>query len=195
MIRLIHKIVKNGGVLEKHRKINLLMFFIENIFRPTRVATGYPDFSIQLICAVHQNQIVAWDYTEIHERINQTRYIEFLDNRLRLYITYNEVRNPILLQDNAPAHNARATQRFIADQGWTLIDHPPYSPDMNPLDYDVNNKIKRKIKGKKFRRRADLIEAVDQAIAELNHNNTLIGTSNLPLVWQKIIDNNGQYVV
>lgn len=147
-----------------------------------------------MICAVHQNQIVAWDFTEIRERINATRYVEFLENRLGLYIRYNEVRNPIILQDNARPHTARETRRFINNQGWTLIDHPPYSPDMNPLDYDVNNKIKRLIKGRRFANRDELIEAVELAIEQLNFNQTLIGTTNLPMVWGKIIENQGQYV-
>jgi len=38
------------------------------------------------------------------------------------------------MQDNAPGHHARATLREIAARGIEVIDWPPYSPDLNPIE-------------------------------------------------------------
>ena len=38
-----------------------------------------------------------------------------------------------LLQDNARPHVADTIQ-YLQDQGVRLIDHPPYSPDLNPIE-------------------------------------------------------------
>jgi len=64
---------------------------------------------------------------------------------------------------------------------------------MNPLDYDVNQKIKRPLKGKRFSTPQELIEATEEVINNLNSNHSLIGTTNLPFIWQTIIDKNGEY--
>jgi histone-lysine N-methyltransferase SETMAR len=34
--------------------------------------------------------------------------------------------------DNAPAHAALLTRRFLNDNNVTVVPHPPYSPDLPP---------------------------------------------------------------
>jgi len=41
----------------------------------------------------------------------------------------------LFLHDNVPAHWALATQKKLAYLGFQCLDHPPYSPDLGPLDY------------------------------------------------------------
>lgn len=44
----------------------------------------------------------------------------------------------IFAQDNAPTHKARIVQNWLrnwaANNGVTLVDWPPYSPDLNPIE-------------------------------------------------------------
>jgi len=40
----------------------------------------------------------------------------------------------LLLQENAPAHQALATQNELAYLGFQCLDHPPYSPDLRRSD-------------------------------------------------------------
>lgn len=44
----------------------------------------------------------------------------------------------IFLQDNAPTHTARVVQDFLSEfasaHGITILDWPPYSPDLNPIE-------------------------------------------------------------
>jgi len=37
-----------------------------------------------------------------------------------------------LLHDNAPSHNATIVKQFLAQRKVTVLDHPPYSPDLAP---------------------------------------------------------------
>lgn len=37
-------------------------------------------------------------------------------------------------QDNAPIHKARVVTEWFENHGYTVMDWPPYSPDMNPIE-------------------------------------------------------------
>ena len=41
----------------------------------------------------------------------------------------------LFLHDNAPAHQALATQKKLAYLGFQCLGHPPYSPDLAPSEY------------------------------------------------------------
>ena len=155
-----------------------------------------------LVCAIHQNRIVAYEFLEQGETMTSARYIQFLNGTLRRYIeenftnqpSYHESYQPVILEDNARVHNSYATQEFIEERGWELLNHPAYSPDLNPLDYDVFNKLKRPLKGKRFNSAGELQNATIDSINQLNNNDSLIGTSNLVGRWQQVVDRNGQYI-
>lgn len=40
----------------------------------------------------------------------------------------------IFQQDNAPAHNSKETRAVLAELGITVLDWPPYSPDLNVIE-------------------------------------------------------------
>jgi len=54
------------------------------------------------------------------------------------------------LHDKAPAHRAPATQKKLAYLGFQCLGHPPYSPDLAPLDYHLFPGLKKKLKGRHF---------------------------------------------
>jgi len=55
-----------------------------------------------------------------------------------------------LLHDNAPSHNATIVKQFLAQRKVTMLDHPPYSPDLAPADYFLFRKVKSHLKGGLF---------------------------------------------
>lgn len=69
-----------------------------------------------------------------------------------------------LLQDGAPAHRAGSVVRYLRYHGVDTIQHPAYSPDLNPCDYWFFNRIKRIIRGHRFRDTNALMAAVNNAI-------------------------------
>ncbi len=40
----------------------------------------------------------------------------------------------IFMQDNAPIHTARITRDFFERLGFRMLQWPPYSPDLNPIE-------------------------------------------------------------
>jgi len=54
------------------------------------------------------------------------------------------------MADNAPAHAALLTRRFLTDNNMTVVPHPPYSPDLATSDFFLFPKLKMKLKGRRF---------------------------------------------
>ncbi|CAF4420278.1 unnamed protein product, partial [Rotaria sp. Silwood2] len=50
-----------------------------------------------------------------------------------------------LLQDNARPHIHSDVINYLTEEGIIIISHPPYSPDLAPCDYWVNDYIKRNL--------------------------------------------------
>jgi len=56
----------------------------------------------------------------------------------------------LFLHDNAPDYRALATQKKLAYLGFQFLDHPPYSPDLAPLDHHLFPGLKTQLKGRHF---------------------------------------------
>ena len=54
------------------------------------------------------------------------------------------------LHDNAPSHNATIFKQFLAQRKVTVLDRPPYSPDLAPADCFLFPKVKSHLKGRLF---------------------------------------------
>jgi histone-lysine N-methyltransferase SETMAR len=67
----------------------------------------------------------------------------------------------LFLHDNAPAHRALATQKKLAYLGFQCLDHPPYSPDLAPLDYHLFPGLKKQLESRHFLSDAEVIAAVE----------------------------------
>ena len=67
----------------------------------------------------------------------------------------------LFLHDNAPAYLALATQKKLAYLGFQCLDHPPYSPDLAPLDNHLFPGLKKKLKGRHFSSDAEVIAATE----------------------------------
>ena len=61
--------------------------------------------------------------------------------------------NVLFHRDNAPAHTAADTQLEILLLGFDRIVHPPYSPDLAPMDFPH---LKAELRGTKFHEFSEL---------------------------------------
>ena len=88
------------------------------------------------------------------ETINAVYYkgvMERLLNRIRrVRPGMCESSDWILLHENAPSHNFTIVKQFLAQRKVTVLDHPPYSPDLAPADYFLFQKVKSHLKGRLF---------------------------------------------
>jgi transposase len=92
-----------------------------------------------LICFFDENGIVHKEFVLHGQTVNAAFYIEVL-RRLRENVRRkqpNQWQNNtwLLHHDNAPAHSALLTRRFLIDNNMTVVPHPPYSPYLAPSDF------------------------------------------------------------
>jgi histone-lysine N-methyltransferase SETMAR len=49
--------------------------------------------------------------------------------------------------DNTPVHTATTVVDFLAAKGVKMVPHPPYSPDLTPVEFFLFPKVKAKLAG------------------------------------------------
>jgi len=50
---------------------------------------------------------------------------------------------PLSLHDNAHPHLGKVVTDLLSKYEWEVLPHAPYSPDMNPPDFDLFSQVKR----------------------------------------------------
>ena len=75
------------------------------------------------------------------------------------------------------------------------MPHPPYSPDLAPSDYHLFRSLQNYLNGKIF----DSNEAVQNELIQFftSKNQTFYESVIMKLTerWQKVIEQNGQYII
>ena len=97
-------------------------------------------------------------------------------------------KNPIILHDNARSHTAAVVTDLLCIWQWEILEHPPYSPDMSPCDYNLFPKVKEPLRGTWYNTRDELIRAIGPSIRNINKDGCADGVRRLPNVWQKVIN-------
>ncbi len=70
---------------------------------------------------------------EIGKRLNGRGYLQLLQNHLDVETMRQN--DEILQQDNAPIHKAACVTNWLHEQGIEVMQWPPQSPDMNPIEH------------------------------------------------------------
>ena len=74
----------------------------------------------------------------------------------------------MLHQDNAPGHTAASTQLEIDLLGFQQLSHPPYSPDLAPMDFRVFPVVKEQLRGLRFDCNQELKTATRKIVQEFD---------------------------
>ncbi|GFU48619.1 uncharacterized protein TNCV_1439881 [Trichonephila clavipes] len=77
------------------------------------------------------------------------------------------------------------------------LEHPPYSPNILPCDFDIILKIKEPIGGKRFATREDIVNDVRQQVTRSANgvaDAETDGIQCLPLRWQSVVTVVGDYI-
>ncbi|GBO38382.1 Transposable element Tc3 transposase [Araneus ventricosus] len=70
----------------------------------------------------------------IDGRQNSPKYIETLENHLMPFAENIGGRNWEYQHDNAPSHTSSATKNCLNSKNVTVLEWPPMSPDLNPIE-------------------------------------------------------------
>ena len=140
------------------------------------------------------------DKTSLHiyrldkkEKVNKDTYMNCLDQNLKdcMDRKYGE-RKWRFLQDNARPHVAKDTQEFLQDQDIRLIEHPVYSPDLNPIE-QVWAWMKQEITKRSYDAVEELISVVEDKWDDLTieYQNKVIDHHCVAVA--RVLSNSGAY--
>ena len=90
----------------------------------------------------------------------------------------------ILHHDNARPHAVLGTRQKIAELGWEILSHPPYSLDLAPSDYHLFLPLQNFLRSKKFKNEEDIKQALVNFFASKDEIFFKNGIYKLPAYWQ-----------
>ncbi len=147
-----------------------------------------------MIIAFYQNLILAYQVLSKNTNVNFEVYLDFLSQVILPAIKQLQNHRPIILHDNVKPHKHSKLQNFFVRHRCRQWKHPPYSPDLNPCDYDGIYRIKRPNKDKRFNTPDELEVAYKEVIDDINLNGSATGTSHLQLRWVLVNQTEGEYI-
>jgi histone-lysine N-methyltransferase SETMAR len=108
---------------------------------------------------------------------------------------YAERHDKIILQhDNARPHVCKVVQTALKTIGWEVLSHPPYSPDLAPSDYYLFRSMSHGLADQHFSNYEEVKKWLDDWIASKPEKFYWDGIHKLPKNWQKVVENNGNYI-
>jgi hypothetical protein len=111
-----------------------------------------------------QDGILLFDYLPKDQDINAEYYSSLLVQLKDIVKKRHHrkvTKGVLFLHENAPAHQAFATQKKLAFLGFQCLDHPPYSPDRSPSDYHLFPRLRKQLRSCHFSSDAEVIAAAE----------------------------------
>lgn len=101
------------------------------------------------------------------------------------------LKNVKLLHDNSPVHDHPDVLEYLNWAGLNLIPHPPYSPDLAPCDFWLNDYIKSNLATQPDQK--SLVKAVTKVLKEIPKDEYRKTFEKYLDRLQLCINNNGEY--
>lgn len=143
--------------------------------------------------------VVYYELLPPNQTINSDKYCSQLDKLKRALLKDRpELINRkvvVFHQDNAKPHTSLQTRQKLLRLGWDVLPHPPYSPDLAPSDYYLFRSLQNDLNGMTFASEELLKNYLNEFFAQKSQNFYERGIMQLPERWQKVIDQNGQYII
>jgi histone-lysine N-methyltransferase SETMAR len=131
------------------------------------------------------------------KKINSDVYMETLKklkNRFRRVRPHKDVTNVLLHCDHARPHTSLHTREAIKKLQWTVLPHPPYSPDLARSDYHLFSPLKDAIRGKNFEDGEEIISEVKRWLRQRPAEWYREGIQTLTSRWRKATDSEGDHI-
>ena len=100
----------------------------------------------------------------------------------------------LLQQDNARVHTCKVAMDTVERNGYDLIPHPAYSPDLAPSDFFLFPNLKKDIRGLHFRSDEEVVTAVEEWVNGKEPDFFSSGLMALEHRWSKCITLEGNYI-
>ena len=159
--------------------------------------------------SLHSKKVMCiwWDWKVVlyyelfpeNQTISTTKYCSQLDQqKAALNEKCLELINRkciIFRQDNTRPHASLMTRQKLLQLGWGVLIHPLYSPDTAPSDFHLFRSLQNSLNGKNFSSLEGCKRHLEQFWAQKDKKFWEDGIINLPEKWQKVVEQNGEYVV
>ena len=95
----------------------------------------------------------------------------------------------LLQQDNARVHTCKIAMDAVQRNGYELIPHPAYSPDLAPSDYFLLQNLRKDIRSNE-----EVVAAVEEWVRDKDPGFFSAGRMALEHRWSKCIILEGNYI-
>lgn len=121
----------------------------------------------------------------IEGKVDSDVYVDVLDEFLPAGNDY------ILLQDNAPSHTSKDTHAWFRENNIkSILDFPPYSPDLNPIE-NVWGTVKRRLAESPPQRKQDLLKSIEEVWNDISLEYLRGLVESMPSRLQAVINAKG----
>ena len=122
--------------------------------------------------------------------MDQHQYKSILENVMEPYSFENMPVHYIFQHDNDPKHTSRLVKCWISDQNIDVLDWPPQSPDLNPIE-NLWAIVKRDLKDKNPRNNDELFQLVQQSWENISLQTCQRLIQSLPKRLANVVKNKG----
>ena len=81
----------------------------------------------------------------------------------------------LLQQDNVRVHTCKIAMDAVEGNGYEIIPHPIYSPDLAPSDYFLFPNLKKDIHGCHFQSKEEVVVAVEEWVRDTVLASSVLG--------------------
>jgi hypothetical protein len=98
-----------------------------------------------VIVAYYVRGVIVCHFVPHGRTVTAQYYRDFLVRQVRRGVRHERpdlVNSAIILHDNARPHKAECVGQLLRHWGWEELEHPPYSPDISPCDFNHIRTVK-----------------------------------------------------
>jgi len=122
--------------------------------------------------------------------VNSDKYIELLETTLLPWFSEKCSATHIFQQDNAPAHVSKKTLNFLHSSDIQVLDWPPNSPDLNPIE-NVWAVLKEAIEKRCPRNMQDLDRIAKEEWAKIPQQKIRDAIRSMPRRIEQVLEKEG----
>ena len=140
--------------------------------------------------------VIYWELLPENTTLNAIKYRAQLEKLETEVVKKGWFSDKIYFQhDNAKPHVSKIVTEKIAEFGWELLPHPPYSPDLAPSDYHLFRSLSNYLRGKNFKNEEVLKIELQKFFDSKPQEFYAKGIHDLPRRWAEVIKTKGEYIL
>ena len=165
--------------------------------RPKKFKTQPSAGKVMTTVFWNANGVIMLDFLPKRSTITRVYFANLLD---QLRTTIREKRRGklskgvLLQQDNARVHTCKVAMDAVERNGYELIPHPAYSPDLAPSDFFLFPNLKKDIRGLHSRSDEEVVTAVEEWVNGKDPDFFSSGLMTLEHRWSKCITPEGNCI-